>query len=333
MIIQTLEELESDLKVNGLRNFYVILGEEFYLVHSALKLLIGKALARESRFLDYAEFKGGDSSAPQILQSASTFPMSAKRRVTVVSEANKLKEEEQEKLVNSLRNQEISPRSVLIFVAEDLDHRKKFYRSLLQVACLVELRRLKGYALERWAQYYLDKEGYRISPASLKRIVELAGEDLQTLSMELEKLILYAGRGKTIPDTAVDSVISDNRQHNIFELLDAIGRRDYKSALRLLGNLLQSGESPLGVVAMMARYCRQVLVAQECLVRGIGMDETARMTQASSYFLEKLLSQARASDTDLIRRMYVQLAEIDRQLKSSAADGQALLEKLICELV
>ncbi len=332
MILQTLEELEGDLRKNGFRRVYVILGQEHYRAREAINLLKKKALLPESISFDYSEFSGADAAADGIMASAGTFPMLAKRRVILVTEADRLKEDEQEKLINSLKNQEISPRSMLILVAENLDHRKRFYKILHELACVVEFQKLKGSAMERWAESFVRREGYRISVKSLKHVIELAGQDLQSLSSELEKLFLRAGKEKTIPDSAVEDMVRSSRQHSIFELLDAVGNRDRKGALRLLANLLQR-EAPSAVTAMMARHCRQVLIAKECILEGNSVQDTAKAAQISPYFLDKFLRQARNADTSVIRQMYIHLAEIDRRLKSSAGDGPMMLEKLICELV
>jgi DNA polymerase-3 subunit delta len=221
----------------------------------------------------------------------------------------------------------------LILFADELDRRKKFYKGLREAACLAEFPHLKGAALQRWAETFSKKKGYRISPAAIRKMVELAGSDLRSLAMEMDKVLLFAGKDKQVPDSAVDDLVRESRQQSIFELINAIGRRDRSGALKFLANLIGMGEHPLVIVTMLARHCRQMLIAQEALIEGQHPAAIGSAAQIPSFMLNQFLQQARSTDSDSVRKMFVRLADIDRQLKSSAADGRMLLESLICALV
>ncbi len=331
MILQSLEELGIDLRDNGLRPFYLVLGPEQYQCRLAVDLLRSKILSPGSEAFDYSEFAAGDASIDEIIDAANTFPMVSRRRLVLVTEAEKLKDSDQESLLNALKN--ISPRGVLILVAEDLDHRKRFYKALRDMNCVAEFPKLKGVALEQWAESFVRRQGYRISSSAIRKIVELAGSDLQSLASELEKLLLYAGKEKNIQDSAIDDLVRASRQHNIFELIGALGRRDRNGALRSLANLLSMGEHPLVIVTMMARHCRQILIAREYLSKGSSPRDIAIAAQIPSFILDQFLSQARAADSAIVQEMYIRLADIDRRLKSSSGDGRILLENLICALM
>ena len=331
MIVQSLEELESDLRSNGLRPVYLILGPEQYQCRLALNLLRRHALSPGSEAFDYVEFASGDASVDEIIEAAGTYPMLSLRRLVLVTEVEKLKDSEQEALLDSFAN--ISARGTLVLLAVDLDHRKRFYRTLREANCITEFAKLKGPALEKWADAFVRKQGYRISSSAIKKIVELAGSDLQSLVSELEKLLLYAGKEKSVPDAAIDDLVRASRQQGIFDLIDAMGRRDRNGALRSLANLLSMGEPPLVVVTMMARHCRQVLIAKEHLLQGTNAREIGIAAQIPSFILDQFLRQARTADFAAVQKMYIRLADIDRRLKSSSGDGRLLLESLICALV
>jgi DNA polymerase III delta subunit len=96
---------------------------------------------------------------------------------------------------------------------------------------------------------------------------------------------------------------------------------------------MDMGEHPLGVVNMMARHCRQILIAKEYLLQRKTKQEIMRAAQIPPFFLEQFLRQARAADTAVVQEMYIRLADIDRRIKSSSGEGRRLLENLICALV
>jgi DNA polymerase III subunit delta len=331
VILQTLHELESDLKKEGLRPIYIILGPDQYQRRLAVNLLKKKALGSDNGAFDYAEFCAGEDPIDEIIKSANTYPMLSPKRVALVSSAEDLTDSDQDALINALKN--FSSRGMLILIAEELDHRKKFYRTMKDSGCIAEFANLKGIALERWAEAYVQREGHQISSAGLKKILDLAGSDLQGLSTELEKLFLFAGKQKNIPDSAIDDLVRSSRQHKIFELLDAMSARDKNGALRMLDNLLSAGESPIGIVAMMARQCRQLLSAKDCLAQKMDARDIAAKLQVLPFLLDKFMRQVRSADAESLKRTYIRLAEADRRLKSSSVDGRLLLEQVICLLV
>ena len=331
MILQSLEDLENDLLSHAVRLVYLVLGPELYQCHAAINALKSRVLSPDSLAFDFTEFSAGGASIDQIIEAANTFPMLSKKRLVLVTDAEELNESEHDSLLGSL--DKLSPRSMLVFFAEDLDHRKKFYRVLREKYCVVEFPKLKGPAMEHWAESFVQRQGYRCSSSAIRRIVELAGADLQTLAGELDKLLLYAGKEKNITDSAVEDLLSGSRQQSIFELIGAMGRRDRNGALRSLANLLSMGEHPLVVVTMMARHCRQVLVAKDCLNKGMNPREIGSAAQIPAFLLDQFLRQARAADLTIVQKMCIRLAEIDRKLKSTSADGRMLLESFICAYV
>jgi DNA polymerase-3 subunit delta len=332
VILHSLEELEIDLRKNGLRPVYLILGPEGYLCRSAVRLLKSKVLSPGAEALDYSEFAAEEVTADAIAEAANTYPMISGKRLVLVRDSEKLKDSEQDALLDLLKN--ISVRSTLILFAGDLDHRKRFYKTLRDGHCVAEFPKLKGPALDRWAEAFMRRQGCRISLDAIRKVVELAGSDLQSLASELEKLVLYAGKEKGISDDAVDALVRANRQQSIFELTDAMARGDRNGALRSLANLLEMGEEPLRIAAMIARHCRQVLIAKEYLLKGSDVREIGNAVQITSpYILDKFMRQVRAADSAGVRQIYMHVAEIDRRIKTSSGNDRMMLENLICSRI
>jgi DNA polymerase-3 subunit delta len=330
MIVQTLEELEKDLAA-AIRPVYLVLGPEEYHCDQALAILKSRITTPGAADFDCSAFTAGSSRVAEILEAANIYPMLSPRRLVVIEDVGKFKDAEAETLLEGLAS--ISRRSTVILTAIELDKRKKFYKAFQKDFCLCEFPRLKGPALARWADDFVRKNGYRISAGALKRVVDVAGSDLRTLASEFEKLMLYAGAEKIIPDAVIEDLVRVSRQQSIFDLTNAVGRRDRGGALRSLGNLLGMGEHPLVIVTMLARHCRQTLMAIEGLRERRNPRDIASAAQIPSFTIDQFLAEARAANPDTVKDMYIRLAEIDRQLKSSSLDGRALLECLICEFV
>jgi DNA polymerase III subunit delta len=326
----TFDEFEFDLERGRFLPVYLFLGPEEYLLRAAIASLKKKVLAPESLAFNLVEFSARETPAARIVAEASTFPLMSPRRLVLATDINELPAEGQETIAAYADNPQ--EKAVLVLIAAELDRRTGFYRRLAERVCVVEFAKIKGPALERWAANYLSRIGFGISSEALKRLVDLAGSDMLTLRNEIEKLILYAGGEKQIQDSAVNLLVPASRQHGIFELTAALGKRDRKTALRLLGNLLEAGEPPLVILTMMARHFRQILIAKELLAEGRQARDIGRAAQVPEFVLSDFLKQAQALEPEMARSLYLRLARIDRSFKSSRPDERMLLEQLICSL-
>ena len=321
-------EFEQEVNAGRFRPAYLLLGPEEFLRRLAMNLLKRTVISPGAFDFNYSEFSLRTTSLTEVLQSAQTFPFASPRRLVIARELEALPAESQEEMILYLGK--AFEKSVLVLDAAELDRRTVFYRAIRERACVVEFPSLKGVSLERWVEQFIHKQGLRISSAAVKKLVSLAGPDLQSLTREIEKLELYVGEKKAITESALEDLVDASRQHGIFELTGAIGRQDRRAALALLGNLTDSGEPALAIVAMVARHFRQLLIAKELMRDGKPAADIAAAAQIPPYFLEDLLRQARAFNWEAARKIYARLAVIDNRIKSARVDPRAMLEMLIC---
>jgi DNA polymerase III subunit delta len=327
---QTFDQLEFEISRGKFCPIYLFLGQEEYLLRQAIVGLKEKAVPAEARSFNVIVCSARDAGADRIIAEANTYPMMSPRRLVLVTDIHELPPEELEAISAYAASPQV--KTVLVLVAPEVDRRTSFYKRMSDLACVVEFAKLKGAGLERWAESQLSRRGYRIAPLALKKLVDFAGSDLLTLASEIEKLILYSGKEKQIQDSAVDLLVPASRQHGVFELTGAMGRRDRKTALRLLGNLLESGEPPLVLLTMMARHFRQVIIAKELLAEGRQAREIGRIAQVPEFALAEFLRQAQNFELDMARNLYQRLARMDRSFKSSSPDERMMMEQLICSL-
>jgi len=330
MATLTQAEFEQEIKKGFFRMVYFLHGPEEFLRRQALSLLRRSALTPETISFNYSEFTLRTSSITEILGSAQTFPFGSQRRLVIAGDLELIPSDSQNDLVAYLSRP--FHKAVLVLHAAEMDRRTSFYKALREKACVVEFPALKGAALQRWAAEFIRGRKLSISANALKKLVELAGSDLQSIVSEVEKLRLYAGEEKTMPDSVVEDLLLASRQHGIFELTGAIGRRDRRAALQLLANLMESGEAPLGILAMIARHYRQLFIAKDLLESGKPVGEIAAAAQIPPFVLDDFVRQARMMDWQTARKTYLRLADIDNRIKSSRADPRTILEEFICSL-
>jgi DNA polymerase-3 subunit delta len=111
--------------------------------------------------------------------------------------------------------------------------------------------------------------GLSFEPEAMELFMALAGERTQQIMGELEKLDLYLGpdrRRVSVQDVRI--MVPLSRAGVIFELGNALGRRDARRALSLLDSLLAQGENAIGLLlAAIIPKMRNLVLARDLVER------------------------------------------------------------------
>jgi DNA polymerase-3 subunit delta len=324
-------ELRREIAEGRIAPLYLFVGEERLLHDRALQLLYN-TIDESLRLFNVTVLtigadngSGSKTTAAMAIDAANQMPMMSARRIIVVRDFDKIKEDEQDPVFAYLGNP--SPGAIVVFQAASPDKRRKLTTALVKSCVVVTFDLLDESRAARWAEEYLKELGSRIEPAATRQLINLVGTGLTRLSNELSKLAAYTN-GKVIDTDAVHELVMRAREHTSWELWDAIITRDRKRALRLMNRLLDDSD-PLPILGSLASYYRRLLIGKELAERGASRDEIKRATgQWSDNFFTGVRRTPRADFIHGLRR----IAEVDNAIKNSEATPRLQMEYLIVEL-
>ena len=208
------------------------------------------------------------------------------------------------------------------------DGRNKLVAAIAGAGGLVETAILDAAGRTPFLQEALQKAGKQCPRAVLEQIARQPG-GLSFCLRELDKVVAYAGEESAITAEMALAVLTPSLEANIFRMVDALGQRRRPAALRELRALLDSGESPFGIFAMMLRQFRLIFKAKACLQAGMGRVQIAQALGAQSFVAEKSAAQSKYYSFSELERAMELFCEKDLAMKSGAAPGQALEELVI----
>jgi DNA polymerase-3 subunit delta len=185
--------------------------------------------------------------------------------------------------------------------------------------------------LPGWIQRRARAKGGTISHEATTMLANLVGNDLRQLDQEIEKLLVFAG-DRLVTTEDVHLLVSRARETSIFDLVDCVGRRETDRALRLLHRLLDAGEAPLYLLAMLARQVRILIQVTELRGQGLHQKGMARQLKLHPYVVEKGLAQARNFDMAQLEAAHHRLVETDLAIKTGRAEDLLALDMLIVDL-
>jgi DNA polymerase-3 subunit delta len=335
MSLITRPDLHRSLKAGEIRPLYLLFGAENYLRDSAAKAIANASLKDSSlREFNEASFSLSNTDVQQAIAAAEQLPMMSQRRVVSIKDFGKLREADEEALLRYVARPVES--SVVIFIADDLDKRRKLSKSLLEACVAVEFAPLSDTELAEWAKKRLKELKAQTDERTLHQIVALVGSDVRTLSNELEKLATAALSTGLITMEMVDSLVSRSRELSNFELADHLIARNRKRALQTLQRLLDDGAEPVMLIGLIGSNYRRLALAKELMSRGAANQEVYRQVGIFGR-REEFLATARRADARALARSIERIAAADLAIKTSLGGGgghgsRLQLELLICEL-
>jgi DNA polymerase-3 subunit delta len=261
--------------------------------------------------------------------AAEQLPMMSEMRVVRVRDFARLREADEDILIRYLNNP--SPTTVMIFIADDLDKRKKSSKVLLETCAVVEFSPLKDAEAKAWAKSRLKELKVSADDQVFSELIRLVGTDVQTLANELEKLAsAAAGTGRITLDH-VDELIGRSRELSNFELADHLMAGNRKKALETLHRLLEDGAEPVMLVGLIAGNFHRLALGKHLLARG-GREEVFRNISLPPFKRDSYISTLQRSTAAKIARGIQLTAAADLAIKTSQATPRLQLEMLVCEL-
>jgi DNA polymerase III subunit delta len=335
MSLLTRADLHRTLKQGEFKPLYLLFGAESYLRDLAARAITDASLKGAAlRDFNEASYSLINTDVQQAIAAAEQLPMMSPRRVVLIRDFGKLREADEEALMRYLARPVES--STVIFVADDLDKRRKLSKMLLDTCLAVEFAPLSDTELAEWAKKRLRDLKVQTDDRTLHQIVALVGSDVRRLSNEIEKLATAALGSSLISMEMVDMLVGRSRELSNFELADHLIARNRKRALETLQRLLDDGAEPVMLIGLIGSNYRRLALAKELMAKGAANQEVYRQVGIFGK-REEFLATARRSDARALTRSIERIAAADLAIKTSLGGGGAQgsrlqLELLICEL-
>lgn len=185
--------------------------------------------------------------------------------------------------------------------------------------------------MPQWIMQEASRQGVRFEQEAALELANLIGVDLFQVRQEVSKALSYVGAGERVTREVVRLLGSQTREEDIFALVDALGRRDAKLALRLLQALTAVQPVPY-VFSMVVRQVRLLLIARDMRAQGGGENEITTACGVHPFVARKLQEQCARFSAGELERFYRQLDELDEDSKTGRASLEVGLENLVLRM-
>ena len=305
----TPQEFETSLKKGSVPTVCFLYGEEQFLVERAVHMLLERAIDPALKDFNFNVYYGNESKGVDIIDSAQTLPMFSERRAVLVKRAEQLKADALEVMLPYIKNP--SPGTCLLLTGTKIDQRKKFFLEFKKLGVLVEYKRLYDNKLSGFIQSESVAQGKPIETAAAELLSALIGNNLQELSSQIEKLVVYAGTKQRITVDDVRTMASSSKAFTAFELAKFLGLRDLSNSIRSLDALFLNGEDAPMIIGALTSHFRKLWRVKELLDKKMQSADIGRELSINPFFIGEIVTQARNFPRRELKRIFDEFYRCD----------------------
>lgn len=351
----SLEILKNQLKSKNPAKMYLFSGEESFLIDYYVGEVKDLLLKGDSASLNLIVFENRFN-IDDLIDACDTFPIMAERRLVIVKnsglfnskskkKSNSEGQEESDeatdekidtpsgnRALDALNNylSQIPETTCLVFVEKQIDKRLKAYKQAAKYGLVLDFSRVKPGELVPWVMKGMKSMGKVITPEAAQYLVTISDPDMYTLRNEIFKLASYVDPNKEVTLQDVKLLAIPTIKSVIFDLLDAVARKDSARALTILNDILILKEPEQKILSMLSKQTGEILKLK------ILMEDRASQSQINEVFRGKhpyamkiMTQQASRMDTDYLKRLLKSCMDAEITYKKGLMPPRLALELLL----
>ncbi len=310
------------------KNFYLLYGEDKAILNKEIDNLKSKLSINEDDITYYNIENIND-----IIAEALTISMFSPYKFIIIDSTSYLSEKKDIPNIKSLEDyfEHYNTNSYLVFISnkDTIESKKKLVKLIISKGICKKVEATTDY-LNKYINNYVTSNGYKISSLDVTYLLNRVGTNINNITNELDKLMLYKMEDKQITKEDINKLVEENIDNPIYDLVGFILKNENSKALKLYNNFMQNGMDAASLIPIIASQIRLLFQVKRLYNQGKSNDEIAKILEFKSvYRVKYLLSDSYYySEEDLIKYLS-KLADLDKNIKLGLVDAKTYLELFI----
>ncbi len=344
MVKMKYTELKNSIK-EGVQAIYLLEGCDGYFLRGGEEMI--KSACLEMPELDFSTFDGAalsGSALTEFTAAIKNFPFGSQKRVVKVYEFYPSEEDYEKYLESTFEN--MPETSVVIIVnsrgvqggkgkqggkteqGNQGGQRKKAV-DLKRKKCVtyVDCNKADEDTVTRWVYITLKKSGVRCSEEAASAVAAYCLCDMSRVEIETKKLAAMGKPSITLAD--VDENVYKDADYRIYELTNAIPRKNYSAVCEITADLLRKGVNETVIISSMLTYFRNLYTISCSNESDQSLAETLKMKE---YGVKKSRGQATAIGRAALKSHITALYRCASDFKSGLLSPEAALSMALNEI-
>ena len=320
-----------DITKGDLSPVYLFLGEEEgekeRFISIIAKRFLPKNTSPDGRTIAFFHAQNGETiQAADFALSSSMFDPC---KICVLTNIDKVPLKQDQVMISELIR-DLPDSTLLIFSSGENQPPKYFSDAMMSSVQPIVFWRLFENELQAHVSQVFKEKGRMIETGAVRRIISLTGRDLKKVNEAIDRIM--TGTEETpVSEKTVISLIADEKEISIFELIDAILKKR-KESVSLLKKVLDEGAAELQILALLEREAKRVELYHELRSHGMTHDDAFGELHINPKAVDDFSAYIRLFPEDEIRRLMILLSKADYAGKSSFSSS-SLISNTIVDLI
>jgi DNA polymerase-3 subunit delta len=190
--------------------------------------------------------------------------------------------------------------------------------------------------LPEWVNQMVTSHQLTIAPKALYLLVDHIGNDLSRLQNEVEKLAVNLAGRKNITEDDIEKYIGVSKDFNVFELQDALGKRDLAKTIRIIHYFEANPKAAPIQMILPALYNYFSKVFMLYSLPSITEQSAAAALGVNPFFVKEYIATARRYDYEGIERVLLLLHQYNLRsigVYDAGTSDAGLLKELAVKMI
>ena len=305
-----------------MNNLNLIIGEDSNLINFYLTEILNKIdYTAENKII----YDMSESSLSDILDEASMMSLFSNIKVIIGNnfDISKINDTDSDYLSKYLNN--INKDVYIILIASKVDARVKTYKLFKDKFNIIDIS--KNDNSNQIYDYVFNKvkeKKYKMDKYNIEYFIDRVGNDINNITLELDKLFIYKEEDKVINKDDINLLIMDNIDSVIYEFTNAVLEKDIQKVSSMYANFKKENISPDYIITSLANVFRQSLIIKMLYNEGKSNYDIAREIGKKEFYVKKMLERLFIYTEDDLSNLIIKLGKIDYDYKSGKSNSDML---------
>lgn len=310
-------------------NTYLIYGNDYGLIKREIDKIT-------NGIIDVVKYDLSASNVSEVIEEASCMSLFGDKKVVIGENAlfltgTNTSVNHDIDYLTSYVNAENHDNIVILTVVQDkLDERKKIVKLLKKNVTVIHKETIDEKDLPKFVIKEFLNNGYKIDYKTASYFVDYVGKNVDILLSEINKMIIYKDTDKEIFIEDILNISSKGFNDNVFDLSDAIMKKDFKKIFSCYNDLMILKEEPIKIIALLASQFTLVYQSKLLSKEGFMSKDIASTLKVHPYRV-KLALETNYPDFEL-KDILKKLHNLDYEIKTGKVDKIVGLENFLLHL-
>lgn len=308
---------------------YLLVGEDSWSKNKWIHKVKESILNDPNDMMNYLEAKDKEVSVSNVIDFAETLPFFVDKKLIYLKDTGLFKpgkKEETEKFEAFI--QKVPDYIVLLIDEKEVDKRGKLYKTIKSKYHIKAFDYPGEDAVYNLLVANAKEKGITINQGTLRYFIRNMPENIPYILTEWEKLLGYI-TGSQVTKEDIDAVCVFSLEQRVFEMVKRIALHQGEIALGIYSRLIQSKESPIGILVLIARQYRMLMQVKYLVAQRKSPKEISSVLKIPFFAVQEMINQAQGYSFKQLEDIVQECLHVDQDIKTGKMEASQRVEILI----